>query len=83
MSNINFPRRDFFARSSSALTGTAFASLLFKDGFAQQTKDFDHTPKAKRVIYLYMAGGPSQFESFDDKPKLRENNGKPIPKGAD
>ena len=80
MSNINFPRRDFFARSSSALTGTAFASLLFKDGFAQETKDLDHTPKAKRVIYLYMAGGPSQFESFDDKPKLRENNGKPIPK---
>ena len=44
MSNINFPRRDFFARSSSTLTGTAFASLLFKDGFAQETKDFDHTP---------------------------------------
>jgi len=37
------------------------------------------TPKAKRVIYLYMAGGPSQFETFDDKPKLRELNGKGIP----
>lgn len=37
-------------------------------------------PNAKRVIYLYMAGGPSQFETFDDKPILRKLNGTPIPK---
>ena len=36
-------------------------------------------PKAKRVIYLYMAGGPSHLETFDDKPKLREMHGKPMP----
>ena len=73
---MNLPRRDFFARSSTALLGTAFADLLAKDCLGQV---FHHAPKAKRVIYLYMAGGPSQFESFDDKPKLRELNGKPIP----
>jgi hypothetical protein len=35
--------------------------------------------KAKRVIWLTMAGGPSQFETFDYKPKLAEFNGKPMP----
>ena len=39
-----------------------------------------HFPiKAKRVIHLCMAGGPSQFESFDYKPKLKELHGKPFP----
>jgi hypothetical protein len=36
-------------------------------------------PKAKNIIYLFMAGGPSQLELFDYKPKLLELNGKPIP----
>src|SRR5438270_2108169 len=36
-------------------------------------------PKAKRVIYLYMAGGPSHLETFDYKPKLAEMSGKPMP----
>lgn len=36
-------------------------------------------PKAKRVIFLCMAGGPSQFETFDEKPKLAELHGQPIP----
>ena len=38
-----------------------------------------HTPKAKNVIYLFMAGGPSQLELFDYKPKLVELNSQPIP----
>src|SRR5438876_107029 len=36
-------------------------------------------PKAKRVIYLYQAGGPSHLETFDPKPKLAEMDGKPMP----
>src|SRR5437773_610531 len=36
-------------------------------------------PRAKNIIYLFMAGGPSQFELFDYKPKLVELNGQPIP----
>jgi hypothetical protein len=36
-------------------------------------------PKVRRVIYLYMSGGPSQFETFDYKPKLAEMDGKPMP----
>ncbi len=36
-------------------------------------------PKAKRVIYLFQAGGPSQFETFDPKPAMRAHHGKPLP----
>jgi hypothetical protein len=36
-------------------------------------------PRVKRVIFLYMAGGPSQFESLDEKPKLTELDGQPMP----
>jgi hypothetical protein len=36
-------------------------------------------PRAKRVIYLFMAGAPSQIDLFDHKPKLREYNGRPAP----
>ncbi len=37
-----------------------------------------HTPKAKNVIYLYMDGGPSQVDTFDPKPQLEKDNGKPF-----
>src|SRR5690606_5974056 len=36
-------------------------------------------PKAKRVIYLFMSGGPAQQDLFDYKPLLRERNGEPLP----
>ena len=36
-------------------------------------------PKAKRVVYLFMSGGPSQFETFDYKPKLVDMFGQPLP----
>lgn len=38
-----------------------------------------HVAKAKRVIYLYMAGGPSQFESFDNKPVMKQMHGQELP----
>ncbi len=41
------------------------------------------TPKAKRVIYLFQSGGPSQFELFDNKPYLREHHGEEIPDDLD
>ena len=42
-------------------------------------KDPHYAPKAKSVIYLFMAGGPSQFELFQPKPKLQELSGQVIP----
>ena len=38
-----------------------------------------HAPKARRVIFLYQAGGPSHLETFDYKPKLAEMHGKGMP----
>lgn len=38
-----------------------------------------HTPRVKRVVHLYMAGGPSHLETFDEKPVLREMHGKEMP----
>ncbi len=72
-------RRHFFSRTSTGLGAAALGTLL-TEGNAQAIEFPNHAPRAKRVIYLYMAGGPSQFETFDDKPKLRELHQKPIPK---
>src|SRR5512144_2280784 len=49
------------------LAGTAFASLLRGE---DQAPHF--APKAKRVIYLFQSGGPSQMELFDYKPRLKD-----------
>jgi hypothetical protein len=38
-----------------------------------------HTPKARRVIFLFMSGGPSHVDTFDPKPRLDRDNGKPLP----
>ncbi len=82
-SSLDVTRRHFFARSATGIGVAALGSML-NPMIASATPGLDafpdHPPKAKRVIYLYMSGGPSQFESFDDKPVLRELNGKPIPK---
>ena len=67
-------RRHFFSRCSVGLGSLALSQLLAAEGGKT------HFPaRAKRVIYLFMAGGPSQLETFDYKPKLTELNGKPIP----
>lgn len=79
----NVTRRQFFSASTTGIGTAALGSLLNdKAALAAATStDFPNAvPRAKRVIYLYMAGGPSQFETFDDKPMLRKLNGQPIPK---
>ncbi len=48
-------------------------------GFNPGSRGLHHDPKAKAVIFLFMAGGPSQLELFDEKPKLRELHGQVIP----
>jgi hypothetical protein len=77
-------RRKFLSKMSTGVAATAFASLLAKECSASPFSIDDlsirhHPAKAKRVIFLYMSGGPSQFETFDDKPVLREQNNKPLP----
>ncbi|MDA0838982.1 MAG: DUF1501 domain-containing protein, partial [Planctomycetota bacterium] len=77
-------RRHFFKRCSMGLGSVALASLMNGEATAATfnptlPRPPQHAGKAKAVIYLFMAGGPSQLELFEDKPKLRELNGKPAP----
>ncbi|NRB74826.1 MAG: DUF1501 domain-containing protein [Verrucomicrobiales bacterium] len=65
------------ADSGSKLFGAPAASALTESPIAPKPGHFDG--KAKRVIYLFMAGAPSQLELFDNKPKLAELAGSPLP----
>src|SRR3569623_3536961 len=73
---LDTTRRRFFARCSLDIGGKTLSSL-WAEGQASPRPHF--TPKAKAVIFLFMAGGPSQLELFDHKPKLNALDGKPIP----
>jgi hypothetical protein len=82
-------RRHFFHDCAIGLGSLALASLLNDSrAYAAEEATFTnplaprkpHFPaKVKSVIYLFMAGGPSQVDLFDYKPKLQELSGKPIP----
>ena len=81
-SPLAYTRRAFLGRTSQGLGALALASLLKPDSLraAHGVLPSLHLPqKAKRVIWLSMAGGPSQLELFDYKPKLVELDGKPMP----
>jgi hypothetical protein len=86
-------RRHFFQRAGYGIGTMALASLLQEEGLiassAQQPttnrlnpmspKRHHFAPKAKSVIFLFMAGAPSQVDLFDYKPKLNQYDGQPIP----
>ena len=75
---LQMTRRHFFANAASGIGAAALASLLspLKPALARGTaelSDLPHfAPRAKRVIYLFQSGGPSQMDLFDRKPKLAE-----------
>ena len=75
-------RRHFFEQSAFGIGGLALASLA-DDVLLAQAQSPAHTlhfaPKVKRVIYLFMAGAPSQIDLFDPKPALTKHNGQDIP----
>lgn len=70
-------RRQFLARSGMGLGATALASSL--PGLLAKSKPAINA-KAKRVIFLFMAGGPSQLDLFDYKPNMIKLHGTPLPK---
>src|ERR1700751_4678142 len=81
-------RRALLGRSTQGLGALALATLLAPRTFASASKVppmrgiFSAPPlpqRAKRVIWLSMAGGPSHLETFDPKPKPAELNGQPMP----
>ena len=83
---LNSNRRRFLSRLSLGLGSAALGSLLVPDLFSGDSSDsglasgIPHfAPKAKRVIYLFQNGAPSQLELFDYKPRLREMMGQDLP----
>jgi hypothetical protein len=85
-------RRSFLGRASRGIGSLALASLInptnlfgapttnpASDRWSGIIHPLHFAARAKRVIYLYMAGGPSHLETLDYKPKLAEMSGKPMP----
>jgi hypothetical protein len=77
-------RRQFFGTTSTGLGVAALSSLLSDDLLAQADlgglPGLPHfAPRAKRVIYLFQFGGPSQIDLFDPKPELEKLQGKELP----
>jgi hypothetical protein len=84
-------RRAFLSRGTAGLGMLALNSLMRPRLFGGTASDavsvaargavnpLDYAPKAKRVIFLYQAGGPSHLETFDYKAKLREMNSQAMP----
>ncbi|WP_448248888.1 DUF1501 domain-containing protein [Thalassotalea agariperforans] len=87
-------RREFLKQSGAMVGGTFLSSMMASEAFASGDNPFDFSrplsqplaplappfpAKAKRVIYMHMAGAPSQLEMFDYKPELQKYNGKLCP----
>ena len=84
--SLNISRKKFLAGLSIGVGSVALGSLLIPDLFGGAAEDANFVPgiphfapKAKRVIYLFQNGAPSQLESFDYKPKLCEMMGQELP----
>ncbi len=84
-------RRHFFGRSAKGVGSIALAHLLRQDlpgtqaekaGSAGLSGLPHFAPKAKRVIWLFQSGGPSQLETFDPKPGLAKLRGQDLPESV-
>jgi Protein of unknown function (DUF1501) len=77
-------RRQLLRRAGAGFGSLALAALLGDEAAAGSNplaaRAPHFTPRAKRVIFLFMPGGPSQVDTFDPKPRLTRDNGKPSPK---
>ena len=76
-----FTRRQFFTNGSHLLGGAALTSLLGQTlaNASHKASGPHFAPKAKRVIYLHMVGGPSQIDLFDYKPEMMKWYDKDLP----
>ncbi|HYC84492.1 MAG TPA: DUF1501 domain-containing protein [Chryseosolibacter sp.] len=86
---INVNRRHFLGQLSVGLGSIALGSLLIPDLFKDESSahipqvGLPHfAPKAKRIIYLFQNGAPSQLESFDYKPLLAKLHGQELPESV-
>lgn len=78
-------RRAFLGRSALGFGASALGTLLSQNALGWNGNDDSrnklphHPPRVKRVIFLYMSGGPSHLETFDYKPELARLNDQPMP----
>ncbi|MCS5626728.1 MAG: DUF1501 domain-containing protein [Planctomycetes bacterium] len=78
--DLMMTRRQLFGRTALGLGTAAMANLLGSELSAEgKPTGPHHKPKAKRVIYLFMSGGPSHHDLWDYKPKMQEMYGKQLP----
>jgi uncharacterized protein (DUF1501 family) len=82
---VRFSRRELLSRFGMGFGAIALSELL--TGHAQAAAPGvlpapHFTPRAKRVIYLFQSGGPSQLELFDYKPLLNERHGQELPESV-
>ncbi len=88
---LHLSRREMLCRTGTGFGLLALSDLLAAEASASSTAEPGraahpyavraphHAPRAKRVIFLYMPGGPSHVDLFDPKPRLTQDNGKPLP----
>ena len=76
MSKNRFSRREMLRRASTGFGLTAFQSLAAAESGAKRPH---FEPKIKSVIFCFMSGGVSHVDSFDPKPRLARDAGKPMP----
>jgi hypothetical protein len=86
---LDITRRHFFRQAGFGIGSLALASLVDERVLAAARESTSaapgipagphFAPKAKQIIYLFMAGAPSQIDLFDNKPKLQQYDGQPIP----
>lgn len=75
-------RRQMLHRCGAGFGALALADVLWHGGFAADARtdipntNFDLKPRAKRVIHLFMGGGPSHVDTFDPKPALKSAFGR-------
>lgn len=86
-------RRSFFGRTSTGLSAAALAGLYQTQAIGEQTalnnpshggilQTLHQPPRAKRIVYLFMSGGPSQIDLFDHKPQLVQDTGRELPESV-
>mgnify|MGYP003914069273 FL=1 len=87
---LNISRRQFFGKMAQGIGAMALGSILNNNIYAAPASPFERgflgsphfAPKAKRIIYLFQHGGPSQMDIFDYKPGLASQFDKDLPKSV-
>ena len=86
--NLQHARRTFLGSACYGTGALALAAMIRRESGAQDSasdlasgviQTLHHPPKVKRMVHLCMAGGPSHLETLDEKPKLKELHGEPMP----